>query len=119
MAVAEEPEALWANHAVDRPGAGSCSCGAVLPDGLAVHLAALLGLDEAAAREALLEAHNNVEINAGMCGGCDTCGSEAAMAVCRICGEGYSPCPTYYEASRHPTEGPAPLPAFPSTEGPR
>lgn len=102
--MSEAQNALLAAHTVDRPDADVCSCGDSLPDGIVPHVAALTGTDLAAARAALLASHDNVEVNAGMCGGCDTCGSDAAMAVCRICGEGYSPCPTYY-AVREPLAG--------------
>lgn len=94
----ETTSVQMADHTVEHPGAPSCSCGENLPGGLIAHIATLMDVDEIVARKALLTAHNNVEINAGKCGGCDTCGSDAAMAMCAICGEGYSPCPTYYAA---------------------
>lgn len=76
-----------------------CACGNTLPAGYLAHIGRLLGTDECGTRTALLEAHTFTEINAGMCGGCDTCGSDAASAVCAICGEGYSPCGAYFAAT--------------------
>lgn len=77
-----------------------CTCGNALPAGYLAHIGRLLGVDECGTRTALLEAHALTEVNAGMCGGCDTCGGESASVICAICGEGYSPCPTYFEAVR-------------------
>ena len=76
-----------------------CACGARHLGGYFAHVASLLGTDESGAREVLLEAHTNVEVNAGMCGGCDTCGADSAAVSCPICGDGYDPCLTYYEAA--------------------
>lgn len=79
-----------------------CSCGNSRTGDYLSHVAGLLDTDELGARLALLEAHDFTEINAGMCGGCDTCGSDSASAVCAICGEGYSPCGAYFEAILNP-----------------
>jgi hypothetical protein len=89
-----------------------CSCGDAT--GYLAHITALLRTDELGARLALLEAHEFTEINAGMCGGCDTCGSDSASAVCAICGEGYSPCGAYFEAILNPDGTHY---EFPTTEG--
>lgn len=79
-----------------------CSCGDLAPGGFLAHLSSLLGIDETAARAALLEAHDNVEVNPGMCGGCETCGDSSAGAFCQICGFNYDPCFAHSLA----TEGP-------------
>lgn len=74
-----------------------CSCGDA--GGYTAHIAALLGTDEAGAREALLAAHNNVEANAGMCGGCETCRGDSAAVHCPICGDADDPCLTWFVAA--------------------
>lgn len=94
------------SHTADWDGASStlsCSCGDTT--GYVTHIAALLGTDEAGAREALLSAHNNIEINAGMCGGCETCGGASAAVHCPVCGDADDPCLTYFVAAgRGPTD---------------
>lgn len=81
----------------------ACSCGDVT--GYVSHIGALLGTDEACARGALLAAHDNVEVSAGMCGGCDACGSASAAVHCPICGDASDPCLTYFVAAgRGPTD---------------
>lgn len=89
---------MLAGHTADwheESQALSCSCGDRAR--YVVHIAALLGTDEAGARQALLTAHDNVEVNAGICGGCDTCGSQSAGVHCPICGDADHPCLVYYE----------------------
>lgn len=81
----------------------SCSCGD--NGGFLSHIAALLSTDEHGARQALLVAHEITEVNQGMCGGCETCGSCSQGASCRICGDDEQPCLTYYVAAGNgPTE---------------
>ena len=81
----------------------SCSCGDAA--GYLAHIATMLGVDDAAAREALLEVHNNVETNAGMCGGCETCADSSAAVHCPVCGDADEPCLTYFVAAGHgPTD---------------
>ncbi|QOT19261.1 hypothetical protein [Paenarthrobacter sp. YJN-5] len=76
-----------------------CSCGDTAADGFLPHIASLLGTDETAARAALLEAHDNVEVNPGMCAGCETCGDSSAGAFCQICGFNYDPCFAHFLAT--------------------
>lgn len=91
---------LLADHNLGFAGRTAlCTCGNTLPAGYLAHIGRLLGVGECGTRTALLEAHASAEVNAGMCGGCDTCGSESALAVCAICGEGYSPCGAYFIAA--------------------
>jgi len=100
MAVAESAVPVLAGHTADWRQESrdlSCSCGDAT--GYLAHIATLLGTDEAGAREALLAAHNNVEINAGMCGGCDTCGGASTAVCCPVCGDGDDPCLTYFVAA--------------------
>lgn len=84
----------------------SCSCGDT--GGFLSHIAALLSTDEGGARKILLDFHENFEVNAGMCGGCETCGGSSASVRCLICGHADDPCLTYHVAAGHgPTdEGP-------------
>lgn len=107
--MADASGAVLAGHTADWDGEAlivACSCHTRHPDGYFAHIAALLGTDEAGARQGLLEAHANVEVNTGMCGGCDTCGAESTSVACPICGSDYEPCLTYYEASgRGPSAG--------------
>jgi hypothetical protein len=86
----------------------SCSCGDAT--GYVAHVAALLGVDEADAREALLELHSNVETNAGMCGACEACAGSSAAVHCPVCGDADEPCLTYFVAAgRGPTPPPQTL----------
>ncbi|HEX9226480.1 MAG TPA: hypothetical protein VF885_07450 [Arthrobacter sp.] len=81
----------------------SCSCGE--GSGFVAHIAVLLGTDEAGAKEALLAVHVNVAVNAGMCGGCETCGDSSAAVHCPVCGDAHDPCLTYFVAAgRGPTD---------------
>jgi hypothetical protein len=81
----------------------SCSCGDA--GGYLRHIAHLLGTDEAGSREALLSVHHNIEIKAGMCGGCETCAGSSAAVNCLVCGEADDPCLTYFVATgRGPTD---------------
>lgn len=69
------------------------------------HIAALLGTDEHGARGALLDTHDNTEVNPGACGGCETCGGSSASVHCPVCGHANDPCLTYYVAAgRGPTD---------------
>lgn len=113
-----DPDVLLAGHSVGYDEAARdtfCTCGDKTGrNGYLAHIAGLLGTDESGARKALLKAHAFTEINAGMCGGCDTCGSDAAAALCAICGEGYSPCAAYFIATLNDDGTNF---EFPSTEG--
>lgn len=100
------PARLLDGHTADWHGESrplSCSCGDAT--GYVAHIAALLGTDDVGARGALLAAHNNVGVNAGLCGGCDTCGSATAAIHCPVCGDADHPCLTYFVAAgRGPTD---------------
>jgi hypothetical protein len=82
-----------------------CSCGD--PADYVDHIAALLGTDEDGARAALLTTHDNVGVNTGMCGGCETCGDSSAAVHCPVCGDADFPCLTWFVAAGHgpDTEG--------------
>lgn len=85
----------------------ACSCGDA--SGYLGHIAALLGIDEDGARAALLGEHCISGVNAGMCGGCETCGDSTAAVHCPVCGDAEDPCLTWFVAAgRGPadTEGP-------------
>jgi uncharacterized protein (DUF433 family) len=81
----------------------SCFCGDHA--GYLAHVAVLLGTDESGARAALLTVHDNIEINPGMCGGCETCGGDSAAFHCLVCGESDHSCLTSSVAAGHgPTD---------------
>jgi hypothetical protein len=104
--LSDAPDELLAAHTADWDGETRtlfCSCGD--DTGYLAHIAALLGTDEAGAREALLAAHNNIETNTGTCGGCETCGGDSAAVHCPVCGDADYPCLTYFVAAgRGPTD---------------
>ncbi|MET4144076.1 hypothetical protein [Arthrobacter sp. UYCo732] len=113
----ETPDPLMVTHNIGFDEATRntvCECGDRGHAGYLAHIAGLLGTDETGARQALLKAHTFTEINPGMCGGCETCGSDSVSAVCAICGEGDSPCGAYFEAILNADGTPF---EFPSTEG--
>lgn len=108
MSSPDEATRLY-GHTADWDGeSGVLACSCRDSTGYVDHIAALLGADEHGARQALLAAHDNTEVNAGTCGGCETCGDTSAAVHCPICGDGYDPCLTYHVAAgRGPTdEGP-------------
>ena len=104
--MSESRDELLASHTADWDAETrilACSCGDAA--GYVAHIATLLGTDEPSAREALLVVHDNVAVNAGMCGGCETCGDSSTAVHCPVCGDAYDPCLTYFVATgRGPTD---------------
>lgn len=98
-------EALEGHTAVWDEGTRTLSCSCGDAGGYLTHIAALIGADESAAREALLYVHINVETHAGMCGGCETCGGASSAVHCSVCGDADDPCLTHFVAAgRGPTD---------------
>lgn len=74
-----------------------CACGIETGlDGYIGHAATAAGIGPLTAAELLSALHRQESVNAGCCGGCEPCGGRGETAVCAVCGEGDSPCPTYW-----------------------
>ena len=96
----EEKNAVLTGHtlASEAPnGRTLCSCGSEPGlDGYVGHAAEAAGIGPRTAAELLRNLHSQESVNPGCCGGCEPCGGRGEIAVCAVCGESDSPCPTYW-----------------------
>ncbi|MCC3292359.1 ATP-grasp domain-containing protein [Arthrobacter sp. zg-Y1110] len=96
----EEKNAALAGHPLIPSalnGRTLCACGSEAGlDGYVNHASEVAGVGPCTAAELLSALHYQESVNAGCCGGCEPCGGKGELVVCAVCGEGDSPCLTYW-----------------------
>lgn len=74
-----------------------CVCGAA-GDAFIEHAAEIAAIGAGEAAELVEELHSTEVLNAGCCGGCESCGNRSESYRCQVCGESSGQCVTSYVA---------------------